>query len=124
MHPTWHRVTDPPTGWKTSKAAWATVDSFSAGLEATFSEVPAGTKAVWCYLRMTTFANDVYYRASGDTNVSNTPHASSEYAWRIMSPNDQIYNGLLWVNSDLKIQLTVVNNTQDIYVAYPVGYLL
>ena len=121
---TWHKFADPATGWKASKTAWATSDDFAQGLEVTFSEVPAGAKAVRVLVWQTTVLGDVYYRKSGDTNIANTPHASSEFSHGLMSANDGKVLAEIWLSADYKAQFTVKPNTVDLYIAYPLEYLL
>ena len=123
MHPTWHKITDPPTGNKASKTSWATADSFSAGLSITFSECPAGTKAVKCNVSVATTVSKVYYRKSGDTNISNTPHASAEFSHHIARAIEG-RQAELWLSDGLAVQLTVVDTGTDIYITYPQAYLL
>ncbi len=122
---TWHKFADPATGWKASKTTWATADDFDAGLEVTFSEVPAGAKAVRCVVRSDTINGIIYYRKSGDANISNTPNASQEYSTMlgIRFANDRTQT-VLWLSSDYKVQFTVSHVDIDLYIASPIEYLL
>ena len=125
MHPTWHKFDDPPTGVKASKTAGWTADSFSGGLEVTFTECPAGTKAVLCAVTQAGTLSTIYIRASGDTNISNTPNANTEYHCRpgLSSATNYILT-VIWLSGTLKAQFAVTNVNTDLYVVYPQGYLL
>jgi len=120
----WHKIANPPTGWKASKTSWATADNFDQGLEVTFSEVPAGAKAVRCVYHKGATAGYIYWRKSGDTNISNTPHASNEYSHAPFTL--ELYRGIavFWLSSDYKVQFTVANSGTDLYIAYPTEYLI
>ncbi len=126
--PTWHKFANPATGWKASKTAGWTADSFSGGLEVTFSEVPAGTKAVRCVITCAagTTINALWARKSGDTNISNTPNASNEHSHQILyNTTSSIWEQVvLWLSSDYKVQFAVFEVANDVYVAYPLEYLL
>ncbi len=122
---TWHKIANPSTGWKASKTSWSPADSFSAGLEVTFSEAPAGAKAVRCCILESANGVQVYSRKSGDTNISNTPHASSELSHEIFQAPGN-WTALvceIWLSSDRKAQFTV-NTTVSLYIAYPMEYLI
>lgn len=127
---TWHKVADPSTGYFASKTAGWTADSFSGGLEVDFSAVvPAGTKAV----RVTVVCNhltalgSVFYRKSGDTNISNTPLASEENSHRLLTSESNGWSSaqaVIWLSSDYKAQFAVVHVDYDLWIAYPTEYLL
>lgn len=119
---TWYKVEKPSVGWKASKTVWATADNFDAGLEVTFSGVPAGAKAVRCIVYITGYAG--YWRKSGDANISNTPGASIERSHCFSVTGAGGYQVELWLSSDYKVQLTVTNTAADLHVAYPVEYLI
>ena len=121
---TWHKFADPATGWKASKTTWATPDSFSDGLEVTFSEVPAGAKAVRVLIYQSTTFSNVYYRKSGDANISNTPNATLEVSHQVGTESDRAALTPIWLSADYKAQFTVVNVLTDLYIAYPVEYLI
>ena len=125
---TWHKVANPPTGWLASKTTGWTADSFSGGLEVDFSTVvPAGTKAVSIVIRSLSAAGDTYHRKSGDTNISNTPNASGEHSHRAVTYVGSIYAAdiiTVWLSTDYKAQFAVTDINQDIYIAYPIAYLL
>lgn len=123
MFYTLKKFDDPPTGFKASKTSGWTADSFSGGLEITFTEAPAGTKAVLCTVVQDTTLAYVFQRKSGDTNISNTPAASQEYSHFILDQTVGLVHVLLWLSSDLKVQIAVSNTGQDIYVSYPIVYL-
>jgi len=123
----WHKIADPATGWLASKTTDWTADSFGGGLTVDFSAVvPVGTKAVRVVVYNTSAATgQVYTRKSGDTNISNTPEASSEFSHMAFGP----YAGtrvqvVVWLSSDYKAQFAVTNISMDLYIAYPSEYLL
>lgn len=121
--PYWHKFDDPGTGFKASKTVGWTADQFTpGGLEVTFSSSPIGAIAVRVVVFQSGTQNNCYYRKSGDTNISNTPHAS-EYSHMILLTADDAVPVTAWVSSDLKIELAVANVNQDLYVAYPIEYL-
>lgn len=120
----WYKFADPATGWKASKTTWATPDSFSAGLEVTFSEVPAGAKAVRVLIYQSGTFSNVYYRKSGDANISNTPNATLEVSHQVGTESDRAALTPIWLSADYKAQFTVVNINTNLYIAYPAEYLL
>ena len=123
----WHKFEDPSTGWFASKVAGWTADQFTpGGLEVDFSLVaPKGTRATRVVIYQATALSDVYYRKSGDTNVSNTPGAASEYSHRILAVNDaNMIIAVIWLSADYKAQLTVSNVNTDLYIAFPIEYML
>jgi len=122
---TWHKITNPGTGWFASKTSGWTADSFSGGLEVDFSSVvPAGTKAVRCHVALGGTFSVVNYRPKDDSNISNTPYASSEWSSWIMSSYDGSVQAVLWLSADYKVEFTVHNTATDLYVAYPIEYML
>ena len=121
---TWHKIADPPTGWKVSKTTWATADDFDAGLEVTFSEVPAGAKAVRVVAYQEATRSYLYYRKSGDSNISNTPSASTEVSHFLMGAEDRTVASVIWLNSDYKAQFTVTDVLTDLRITYPIEYLI
>lgn len=121
---TWKKFEDPSTGWLASKTTGWTADSFSGGLEVDFSSVvPAGTKAVRVQITQISTRDNVYWRKSGDTNISNTPDASTEYSHLLHGSLDYRMVCTLWLSSDYKVQFAVDNINTDLYIAYPVEYL-
>ena len=126
---TWHKVSDPTTGWFASMAAGWTADRFTSatgGMEVDFSSVvPAGTRAVRVYLQNDTAAGTVFARKEGDANVTNTPSASNEHSHRVLTgaatTGAQV---VLWLSATYKAELAVTSTSQDVYVAYPLEYLL
>lgn len=126
--PTWKKFSDPSTGWLASKTSGWTADSFSGGLEVDFSSVvPAGTKAVRVPILTDSVNTAFYWRKSGDSNISNTPNASNEYSHRSDYGSGTYFEGkqhVIWLSSTYKAQFAVANASLDLYVAYPVEYLL
>jgi len=121
---TWHKITDPSTGWLASKTSGWTADSFSGGLEVDFSSVvPAGTKAVRCFVNRVTGNGTLYWRKSDDSNILNTPNASTEYSHRFLRQGDYDAVVVLWLSSDYKVQIATTDTGDDLYIAYPVEYL-
>ena len=132
--PTWHKVSDPAVDWLGSKTAGWTADSFTSGWEVDFSAVvPAGTKAV----RLFTLLYDaggglgrIWWRKSGDTNISNTPGAGQEWSHQLFyligdaGPNYLSEQVVLWLSADYKVQIAVEATDFDVYLAYPIEYLL
>lgn len=121
--PQWHKIADPTTGWKASKTSGWTADSFSGGLEVNFdAEVPIGTKAIRCMVIQLATQSIVYYRKSGDTNISNTPHVAEERSHRIMGSDDDLAQAVLWLSTDYKVQFAVTHVDTDLNIAYPIEY--
>jgi hypothetical protein len=127
---TWHKVANPGTGWFASKTSSWVADRFSDTptdcLTVDFSSVvPAGTRAVKVALLNLNAGNYAYWRPGGDANVSNTPNASQEYAFRlplwVLSDSAVVE---LWLSATYTVDIAVLDTNQDIYVAYPVEYLL
>jgi len=126
---TWHKITDPDTGWLASKTSGWTADSFSAGLEVDFSAVvPVGTKAVRIVVKPDAAAGITYWRPADDSNISNTPNASSEFAFRVSeiggSDTDDEKPCVIWLSADYKAQFAVTATGIDLYIAYPVEVLM
>jgi len=120
----WQKIEDPPTGWFANKTSGWTADSFSGGLEVDFSSVvPAGTKAVRIAVYFDGATGILYYRKSGDTNISNTPHVNNEMSHRFMSIISSTYMinvGVVWLSDDYKAQFAVTSTSNNLYVAYPI----
>ncbi len=125
---TWHTVADPDTGWIATKTTGWSADSFSGGLEVDFSAVvPAGTKAVRVVVHTIEGTNvpQTFWRKSGDTNISNTPHASNERSHAIIYTNIAgTYQMpiVLWLSDDYKVQIAARYTTTDVSVSYPSEY--
>ena len=123
--PVWHKIADPAIGWLASKTTGWTADSFSGGLEVDFSAVvPVGTKAV----RVAVYcinASSVYSRASGDSNISNTPGASLEYsAWIAYNSAGHLTGRrVIWLSADYKADFAVSDTGADLYISYPSEWL-
>ncbi len=130
----WHKFEDPGTGWFASKTAGWTADQFTpGGFEVDFGSIKReGMKAVRVLVVIFSPASAfsvLFYRPSGDLDISNTPAASSEYSHAIARAE---VNGLtnyrqvvMWLSSDYKIQLAVSADTgADVFVAYPIEYML
>ena len=124
---TWHKITDPGTGWLALKTSGWTADSFSGGLEVNFSGESwwnSRVKAVRVVVKPDAAAGVAYWRPSGDTNVANTPNASSEYAFRLSeiggSDTDDEKPCEIWLSADGKAQFAVTNTGMDLYIAYPI----
>jgi hypothetical protein len=120
--PYWHKIDDPATGHMIQKTSGWTADSFSGGLEVTFSDVPLGTVACECVHFQGGTKSSIYMRKSGDTNISNTPNASNEKSHQIMNANLDITNVIVWLSSDRKAQYAVANVDSDLLIAYSRGY--
>ena len=123
-HRAWHKIDDPATGWLASKVAGWTADQFTpGGLAVDFSaQVPVGTLAVRVILMQTTTPSWVYYRKSGDANISNTPNASGEVSHLLLSPNEGVAQTVIWLSTDYKAQFAVTDVLTDLYIAYPIEY--
>ena len=122
----WHKIADPPTGWFASKAAGWTADQFTpGGLEVDFSaQVPADTLAIRCIVWQQTVTSYVYYRKSGDANISNTPNATGEMSHLILTPSETIEQAVLWLSADYKVEFAVTDVLTDLYIAYPIEYYI
>jgi len=122
---TWHKIANPPTNWIASKTSGWTVDSFSGGLEVDFSNVvPAGTKAVRVIVAQSQTQDYIYWRKSGDSNISNTPYDSREVSHLVMFGDDDVAQAVIWLSGSYKAQFAVINTSAALYVAKPVEYLL
>jgi len=120
----WHKIANPSTGYMAEKTTWASADSFSAGLEVTFTGIPTGTKAVRVMFTQMTHDGGVYYRKSGDTNISNTPSADTERSHELSYNTFEIMQCVIWLSSDYKAQFTVAHTDIDIYISHPIEYLI
>lgn len=125
---TWHKVYNPATGWIANKTSSWVSDRFSSTptdcLTVDFSSVvPVGTKAVLVTVDEATADGYVFARPGGDTNYSNTPYASAEWSALICRARGS-YRVMLWLSSTYTVDLAVTDTAVDLYVSYPVGYLL
>jgi len=121
---TWHPVTNPSTGFLGAKTSGWTADSFSGGWQVDFSSVvPAGTKAVRVSMYISAALGDLYWRKDGDANISNTPGASGEWSHRVQTNTNHTVVEV-WLSAAYKAQFAVSNVNQDIYLAYPVEYMI
>jgi hypothetical protein len=122
--PYWHKFSDPDTGNMDSKVAAWTADQFTpGGLEVTFSEAPVGSVGVRCTIQQASTLSNIFYRKSGDLNISNTPNASVESSHLILNSTVGLEVIEFWLSSDLKIEIAVTHVDTDIFVFYPIGYL-
>ena len=130
--PVWHKIADPAIGWLASKTTGWTADSFSGGLEVDFSAVvPVGTKAVRVAIQLVgDGAADypfVWWRPSGDANVSNTPSSSNEEAFKLhrhtTATTNTVFVAVLWLSADYKVQIAIDDTGGNVYIAYPVEWL-
>ena len=123
----WHLIANPGTGWLASKTAGWTADRLSTatgGMGVDFSSVvPVGTRAVLVNVRNDNSGN-LFYRAKGDTEISNTPSGSSEYSHQIRYGGAGQHVNQLWLSTGYEIEIAVTGTTQDVYVAYPIEYML
>ena len=89
--------------------------------------VPAGTKAVRVVMHKADAQSHMFWRKSGDSNISNTPNASSEWTHRLYNSAAYEVNCskqvVLWLSSDYKVQISSSATGTDLYVSYPLGYL-
>ncbi len=120
--PYWHKFVDPTVNWKVEKTSGWSADSFTGGLEVTFSESPDGTIAVRCLVFQLTTLSAVKYRKSGDGNISNTPFASIEISHRLLSATEATMPSVLFLSSDYKAQFAVTDVNTDLKLAYPIEY--
>lgn len=121
---TWRKINNPPTGALASLTSWGSTDSFTDGNEVTFDNLPAGTKAVKCHLRISGASGWTFWRKSGDTNISNTPIASLEYANMLLYLANSAMQAEIWLSSDYKAQFAVADLSIDMYISYPYAYLI
>jgi len=121
--PYWHKVDDPATGNKAEQTSGWTADSFTGGLEVTFNSLPVGALIAKAPVYQVGTMSEVYFRKSGDANISNTPNATGERSHRILSSLDRMMPADLWLSSDLKTQIAVTSTDTDITVHYPIAYL-
>ena len=123
----WHKVENPGTGYLASKTSGWTADRLSTatgGLAVDFSAVvPAGTRAVLVNVLSATTASSVYTRAKGDTEISNTPHASSEFSAAVALATGR-YRVPLLLSDAYEAEFAVANTGTDLYISYPTWYLL
>jgi len=122
---TWYKITDPATGAIATKTSGWTADSFSGGLTVDFSSaVPVGTKAVRIGWFIVTAGSNIYYRKGSDSNISNTPGASGEYSHLLCTNATGGGQWTIWISSTYTVDFAVSDVTTDLYIGYPVEYML
>jgi hypothetical protein len=126
---TWHKVSNPATGNISSKTSGWTSDSFTGGLTVNFSSVvPTGTKAVRITVTMNAAqCTGTYYRKGSDANISNTPMASGEVSHCLfVAPvaGWMLCQVVVWLSSTYTADFSVDYDTADLYISYPVEYLI
>lgn len=123
----WHKIENPGTGWLAQKTAGWTADRFTVatgGMEVDFSSVvPVGTRAVLIAMRLATTSSVVWTRRHSDTEIANTPSASSEESAQIASAIGRRRIPVA-LSTDYKIEMAVGNVGTDIYISYPTWYML
>ncbi len=118
----WFDVVNPTVGWFASLAAgwsadaWRTVD-FS-------SVVTAGTKKVKVAAYFTQSAGYLWFnRKYGDSNISNTPNAATEYAKIIgMAASGTNYQADVWeleLDANYKTEIACGTASAVLYLSYP-----
>jgi len=109
-----------------SKTSGWTPDNFTTGsLEVDFLPyIPIGTVAVWAGVQQSATFGNVFYRPKGDTNIDNAPEAEGDYAALILTGQNGMYIGWLFLSSDGKIQITVGDGLTDITVYQPSAVLI
>lgn len=123
----WYPIINPGLSWFANKTSWSGVNSFvTAGyyLELDFSSiVPVGTRAVIVTLNNLGDGGWVYWKAEGDTNISNTPHSDEELShgqgWSGSTIGQTVQVAININSSTRKARMTVATATQDIYISYP-----
>jgi len=136
--PSWHKIANPGTGWFASKTAGWTADRFTiatGGFLVNFSaQVPTGTKAIRVFTYIINPSDADLHRAwarkASDPNISNTPLASSEDSHHLFYTNTDTANRamsgqkVIWLSDAGKAEFAVSSANLDIYIAYPLEYLL
>ena len=124
----WHKIENPGTGWLASKTASWTADRFttaSGGMAVDFSSVvPAGTNAVLITVYQVGVQSAIHYRAAGDTEISNTPNASSEVSHWVMGSDDDVARVQAQLSTGYKAEFSVNQADTDLYISYPSEYML
>ena len=129
--PSWDKITNPGTGWLASKTtAWTTDQFVPGGLTVDFSStVPVGTRAVCitAFAYMTTV--NIFWRAGGDTNISNTPEASNEKSARLFYGSglpSLMIPVVVWLSATYTVDFAMIwaSGNDDFYISYPIAYLL
>ncbi len=122
----WHLFNNPGVGNLATKVGGWTDDQFTpGGLQVTYSSAPIGSLAVRTIINQSSTLGVVFYRKSGDANISNTPGASSELSHRIIFLTDSMSQCSMWLSSDKKVELSVLNaaTNTDLFCQYPIEYL-
>lgn len=129
-YPGWNRVTNPGVGWLGTQTTF-TADRFSTatgGMEVDFSaDLPTSVKAraVIATVRNLTAAGQIFARAKGDPNISNTPVASTEWATMIAelaaTESKQV---VIPLDDNNRAELAVSVATQDLNVSHAMWFLV
>lgn len=124
-----NKIANPGVGWLATQTTF-TADRFTAatgGMEVNFGpDLPIGVavKAVVAVVRNTTAAGQVFGRAKGDPNISNTPVASTEWATLLAelaaTESKQV---VIPVDGTGKAEIAVSVATQDITVSHAAWFL-
>jgi hypothetical protein len=140
---TWHKVTDPGTGWFASKTSGWQANSFAGGLTVDFSStVTEGTKAIKVVAVLTTVSTGgvdsttAYWRKYGDTNIADNPYTTQEFSHILVATqnekrgeNDwvgvrQAVQAIVYLDDDYKAQFAIGENTYGaLYISYPMAEL-
>ena len=131
----WHKIEDPAVQWLASKTSGWTANSFSTGASALTvdfsSVVPSGTKAVLvtCGLYTSSAYPTAYWRKNGDTNISTAPSGSSETSHIVgraeATTNATVYRQVqVDLSTDYKVQFAVSHADMDVYLSYPIKYMI
>ncbi len=122
--PYWHKISNPPVGHIANKVAGWTADQFTPnGLEVTYSALPLGAIANRSLVFQTTIPSDIFFRKSGDSNISNTPNGTQEYSHLLVDATFTRLICNIWMSDDKKAQFAVTNTATDLYISYPSEYL-
>ena len=120
--PYWHKFNNPGTGDKTTQTAGWTANQFTpGGFEVTYSEAPIGAVKVESNILQGGTKGVVYYRKSGDSNISNVP--TMETSHRVLDVDTRQTMVGFWLSDDRKIELAVSNVNTDLFMSYPSEYL-
>ena len=121
----WHYVQDPATGFAGVMAAGWTADQFTpGGLEVDFTgAVPLGARTAGIYVFQESTKSRVFWRASGDANISNTPGATGERSHEIMYAADDGTPLDVSLSDDYKTEFAVTSINTDLSVSYPSRWL-
>ncbi len=123
--PAWRKIEDPTTGFWVQITTWTAADDFDQGEDQDFSaETPLGSLAVMVPITPKTTTGNIFQRRKGDTNVSNTPNASSEFHSRVTNGiGGANTHAVLWLGDDGIVELTPNGLTIDLDILPPFCYL-